>query len=1351
MHGATKLRRSVIVVGTALVALFSLSAGQVALATFGGASGVIAYRGVLDPNTPTSRTAIFLSGSGALTQPRPGSPPASAPDHDFTPAWSPDGKQVAFTRLDQLLQDYLIEIVDRDGTNLRQLVSSDAFDQGSPPGFENAQIFSPAWSADGERIVFVVRHPGRPFNDGLWTIGVDGTGLQQLLPDAFADQPEWAPAGSEIAYRCRFRGVNVLRQDLCVVDAANGVIQMLSIDVPGAIDNPAASRPKWTPDGDKLMFTVSYSILENSHSVQRNEIFTMNPDGTGLKELTHAPDACPGQNQGVSRGSVLYFDLSPSPDGELIVATGSRTVVTASDPVSHQCSYTFDDNGLWTLPAGGGTGSLFVADNFASQPDWQPVPADLKVFVDDGHSNPLKGLKVELRTEDGDVVDDRPIHTAGGSYAFETVAPGDYRVRVTLIDASGGPLAVPSFDIRHEAEFDDPVWIERSFTLQPNEIGKVVPVHFAETPQLAATSVADEADRDRLDDMANIYFRVRQFVDWVKLTLTPTTGPTAEFYAFAESVGPNDALYLDDQIFLGTAFSLYEVRDGVFSEGTGDEAPENGEWHEFVHHLYHHFILAGPPCTGTNHGGYANPDTCDSMSEGLAAFLPTLASQSIEGAVDSEYDGLYNLEPYGKAWTPRASSSGRIRSGEDLALAALLWDLVDGNADDEITLIVGQNGQHFLTTYTDQTSMTIRQLWDLLTTARPRTVLDLRASLGRPALTLDPDHDGTPDLATVDQVFLMHGFFPIDIEQAALTTTHTTYHYDVNYAQRANPSADRNAAVGASAHRVFNADGTVKDVFIPRANTPHADNANLELHVVDASGTPLSGAEVSLQIQYPGLQQTVVRRLGSGDGSLMYLELPPHFDFLLPDDAPFPACNPATDLHVQVTLTTRVNGFTSIDSHTFDNCTYLLAVEAATGPAALAFTTTFPEDAMPPVSTVAASASVPPIGGNTTGVWTVELACDDPVDGGFAAGCARSEYGIDGGPFTLYTTPVEIDEVGQHTFAFRSVDAAENAEATRSIQLGVTNEPDSDGDGLGDFTEAALGTDPNDPDTDDDGLSDGNEVAFGTNPLNSDSDNDNLADGAEVALGTDPLDADTDRDGLADGAEVAGGSNPLDADTDDDGLGDGADNCTVLANVGQENYEGDALGDVCDSDDDNDGAADTQDLFPRSDLHATVVIGSCDSGVPNQSVAGGANMNDEIGQCSQTTTTQRAFERCVQRRAGEWQRMRLIRSAQKKAILNCASQPAVHSLELRSAATPAPSPGREVLRALDLGVGDVPAAVADSLDPLPFVVARLARQGMLGIASVVPVSSGGSRDWGSIPRASSRAIPSALGAGEDAV
>lgn len=57
---------------------------------------------------------------------------------------------------------------------------------------------------------------------------------------------------------------------------------------------------------------------------------------------------------------------------------------------------------------------------------------------------------------------------------------------------------------------------------------------------------------------------------------------------------------------------------------------------------------------------------------------------------------------------------------------------------------------------------------------------------------------------------------------------------------------------------------------------------------------------------------------------------------------------------------------------------------------------------------------------------------------------------------------------------------------------------------------------------------------------------------------------------------------PEELDTDLDGVPDKADNCPTVANGGQEDLDGDALGDACDDDDDADGVADGLDCDPRN-------------------------------------------------------------------------------------------------------------------------------------------------------------------------
>ena len=111
---------------------------------------------------------------------------------------------------------------------------------------------------------------------------------------------------------------------------------------------------------------------------------------------------------------------------------------------------------------------------------------------------------------------------------------------------------------------------------------------------------------------------------------------------------------------------------------------------------------------------------------------------------------------------------------------------------------------------------------------------------------------------------------------------------------------------------------------------------------------------------------------------------------------------------------------------------------------------------------------------------------------------------------------------------------------------------DSDGDGVPDDLEVALGLDPNNPDSKADGIRDGDrdfdhdgvsnawEVYWGLDPKNAHSRDANILDGdldldadglsnkREEAAGTNPLKADTDGDGWTDEAEVSGESDPLD-------------------------------------------------------------------------------------------------------------------------------------------------------------------------------------------------------------------------------
>jgi hypothetical protein len=101
-----------------------------------------------------------------------------------------------------------------------------------------------------------------------------------------------------------------------------------------------------------------------------------------------------------------------------------------------------------------------------------------------------------------------------------------------------------------------------------------------------------------------------------------------------------------------------------------------------------------------------------------------------------------------------------------------------------------------------------------------------------------------------------------------------------------------------------------------------------------------------------------------------------------------------------------------------------------------------------------------------------------------------------------------------------------------SVQLALDS--DTDHDGLTSAEEAALGTDPMNPDTDGDGLLDGWEARNALDPLSAagidgrdgDPDGDGLSNYQEQSLGSDPHSVDSDGDGLLDGWESRNGLNP---------------------------------------------------------------------------------------------------------------------------------------------------------------------------------------------------------------------------------
>ena len=112
-----------------------------------------------------------------------------------------------------------------------------------------------------------------------------------------------------------------------------------------------------------------------------------------------------------------------------------------------------------------------------------------------------------------------------------------------------------------------------------------------------------------------------------------------------------------------------------------------------------------------------------------------------------------------------------------------------------------------------------------------------------------------------------------------------------------------------------------------------------------------------------------------------------------------------------------------------------------------------------------------------------------------------------GGETFSYAPNAEFEGQDSFGYVIRDDQGQDSVEATVLITVGTGGTTDSDGDGLSDDEEIAIGTDPQNADTDGDGLSDAEEIQRGTNPLNEDTDGDGYSDYEEVADGSSPTDA----------------------------------------------------------------------------------------------------------------------------------------------------------------------------------------------------------------------------------------------------
>ncbi|QKW37227.1 serine/threonine-protein kinase [Actinomadura sp. NAK00032] len=230
------------------------------------------------PKTCHGDIGLFSPGDGSVRT------LVKGPACDMLPERSPDGKRVAFTRMDARSGEAWV--MNADGTGARKVAGI----------VRGTRV---TWSPDGTRLAYLGERNGVR---QIFAIALEGGAITRLTSDDSAkDDPMWSSTNRIVFWSRRDGGAEqVYSMD---ADRPGGAWTRLTADGVRAVD------PEWSPDGSKIAYVRGKGT--------ESDIWVMNADGSGAHALTS--------------GTVRDMDPAWSGDGRWLCYV--RGAVT--DPVIH--------------------------------------------------------------------------------------------------------------------------------------------------------------------------------------------------------------------------------------------------------------------------------------------------------------------------------------------------------------------------------------------------------------------------------------------------------------------------------------------------------------------------------------------------------------------------------------------------------------------------------------------------------------------------------------------------------------------------------------------------------------------------------------------------------------------------------------------------------------------------------------------------------------------------------------------------------------------------------------------------------------------------------------------------------
>ena len=200
-------------------------------------------------------------------------------------AWDKAGKRFVFPGISKGQPVLTIVDVDRGRTEREVRVS------------EVDEILNPAWSPDGRSIAFSALVGG--FND-LFVYDLQANQLRRLTTDPYAElDPAWSPDGQRLAFATdRFttdlQTIVSGHLRLGVMDVASGNVQQV-----GGFENAKNISPQWTADGRSLYFLSDHQGITNIYRTQiggsTSQVTNMLTGVSGITALSPALSVAQGR------------------------------------------------------------------------------------------------------------------------------------------------------------------------------------------------------------------------------------------------------------------------------------------------------------------------------------------------------------------------------------------------------------------------------------------------------------------------------------------------------------------------------------------------------------------------------------------------------------------------------------------------------------------------------------------------------------------------------------------------------------------------------------------------------------------------------------------------------------------------------------------------------------------------------------------------------------------------------------------------------------------------------------------------------------------------------------------------